>query len=78
MERRQKRDGNGKGRINRDKESGSDLVSSEVLLFSSSSFFLSLFILRERGRERESQTGSALSAQSPTQGLDLGNREITT
>ena len=66
MERRQKRDGNGKGRINRDKESGSDLVSSEVLLFSSSAFFLSLFILRERERERIPNRLRAVSAEPHT------------
>ena len=46
-----------------------------------SEFFLSVFILREResvhmsrgGAERESQADSALSAQSPTRGLDPTN-----
>ena len=44
-----------------------------------------MFIYFEREREadrereeRESQAGFALSAQSPTQGLDLTNREIMT
>ena len=33
---------------------------------------------RERGRERESQAGFALAAQSPTQGSAAPNGEIMT
>ena len=62
-------------------------VSYQTFAFYVLNFFSVYFlILRERervckqggGRERESQAGSTLSAQSPTQGLDLTDPGIMT